>query len=359
MGKFFERIDWLVLLLISVISALGVFVLMTLDSGQAAEQTGYFLLGMVCLFLITRLDRLILRLLPPYLFPLAIIGLIGVYAFPQVRGSHRWVFFFGQQLQPSELFKPFIMLFIAWLVTVLSPRIIRNLPIHLLAFLIPFLLIFRQPDLGTAIIYFLFWTAMMLAGGLDLRLFLSGILSLILIIPWAWDHLASYQQTRIIAFINPAIDPRGAGYNALQATIAVGSGQLTGRGLGFGTQSHLRFLPEHQTDFIFASLVEEVGFVGGLLLLALYFLLLLRILIRTWSLSSDPFAFTYGIGLFMLILSQVFINVGMNIGLLPITGITLPFVSYGGSSLISLLLAFGFFWSIQSGMRADSAVEIV
>ena len=141
--------------------------------------------------------------------------------------------------------------------------------------------------------------------------------------------------------------------------IAVGSGQLIGRGLGLGTQSHLRFLPEHHTDFIFATLVEELGFIGGLLLFSAYSILLIRIISPFFrGTRQEAGVFIYSLGLFTMLLSQIFINAGMNMGLMPITGITLPFVSYGGSSILSLTIAFGFLWAIQRGQTDDSTIAI-
>jgi rod shape determining protein RodA len=164
---------------------------------------------------------------------------------------------------------------------------------------------------------------------------------------------------RITTFLNPSFDPRGAGYNAFQAMITVGSGQLFGRGLGRGTQSHLKFLPEYHTDFIFATLVEELGFFGGLGLLLLYGFFLWR-LIKPFLLVSeyDDVVFFYTIGFFFMILTQIIINTGMNMGIIPITGITLPFVSYGGSSLLSICIAIGILWSLKRSSVKTQAIAI-
>jgi rod shape determining protein RodA len=199
---------------------------------------------------------------------------------------------------------------------------------------------------------------MLIAGGLNTRFLIFSAILLMVIAPNLWQHLASYQQARILSFLNPGLDPKGAGYNAIQATIAIGSGQWFGRGLGFGTQSHLRFLPEYHTDFIFASLVEELGFVGGILLLTIYAVLLGRLINAAWQHRDSIFRFSFVFGVFAMLLSQVFINAGMNMGILPITGITLPFVSYGGSSLISVSVTFGLFWAVISGKNRDDNIAI-
>jgi rod shape determining protein RodA len=217
-------------------------------------------------------------------------------------------------------------------------------------FVIPFFLVFHQPDLGSSLVYGSFWSAMLLAAGLPVWFFASGAAIIGVLLPFIWTHLAVYQQSRVLTFLNPALDPKGAGYNALQAMIAVGSGQWFGRGLGRGTQSTLRFLPEFHTDFIFATLVEELGLLGGTLLLAGYAFLLYRIILPVIrGIVTDPRVFIYSFGLFAMLLSQIFINAGMNMGLIPITGITLPFVSYGGSSILSTAMAFGILWAIAKG----------
>lgn len=229
---------------------------------------------------------------------------------------------------------------------------------HIVLFSIPFLLVFKQPDLGSSIVYASFWLSMMLAAGLSIfSVALSGGVG-VLALPFFWSHLLPYQRQRIDTFINPSLDPSGAGYNALQAMITIGSGQWFGRGLGRGTQSHLRFLPEHHTDFIFATLIEEFGFVGGLLLLILYATLLVRIIFPLLTNVKNSGLFVYSIGFFSMLLTQIFINMAMNMGIIPITGITLPFVSYGGSSLLSFGIAFGLLWAISKEKTTDTSIAI-
>ena len=299
---------------------------------------------------IAQLDALILWWVAPFTYILANAFLVLSYLGPAIRGATRWILFFGVQLQPSELVKPLLLLAFAHYIAKYSPRKISNIPRLFILFAIPFFLVFRQPDLGSSLVYGAFWTAMMLAGGLPVWLLIAGLGLVGVLVPLLWTHLAVYQKSRITTFLDPGLDPKGAGYNALQAMIAVGSGQLFGRGLGRGTQSSLRFLPEFHTDFIFATLVEELGFVGGSLLLAGYGILLYRIitpLIR--GAVSDVRVFIFSFGLFAMLLSQIFINAGMNMGLIPITGITLPFVSYGGSSILSTAVSFGLLWAIAKG----------
>lgn len=206
--------------------------------------------------------------------------------------------------------------------------------------LIPVGLIFKQPDLGTALILIVLIGAGLLACGVSFKTI--GIFGLLLLvaIPLSIPLLKPYQLNRIHTFLNPTSDPLGKGYNSLQATIAVGSGKIFGKGLGQGTQSQLRFLPERQTDFIFASFIEELGFVGGGILLSAY-AWLARGLLKTAKYATSPMGSLVSLLTLALLLVQVIVNIGMNMGIMPITGITLPLVSAGGSSLLSLLTLLG------------------
>jgi rod shape determining protein RodA len=358
MGKNSRNFDWMILVLLILLGSFGLFLLLSTDNSLFYQQAIFLGVGIILMLLISRIHFELLWWFAPIGYVLSILLLALSYIGPNIRGATRWIIIAGVQLQPSELVKPLMILAFSWFITKFSPRKIRNLPILFVAFIIPFILVFKQPDLGSSIIYAVFFLSMLLASGLQLKIILIAIVVLTLVTPFAWQHLAQYQQTRVLTFLDPALDPKGAGYNALQASIAIGSGQLFGRGLGFGTQSHLRFLPEYHTDFIFATLIEELGFLGGLLLLLIYLILLGRLIYHTWQFRNDVFPFTYIFGVFAMLLSQIFINIGMNMGILPITGITLPFISYGGSSLISLAVAFGIFWSVISDKLKDQSIAI-
>jgi len=206
---------------------------------------------------------------------------------------------------------------------------------------IPMALVMLQPDLGSAIVLGAIWLGMALVGGIKLRhlifLFFTGLL----VAAVAWNFfLLPYQKIRITAFINPQGDIRGAGYHAQQSVIAIGSGEIFGKGIGFGTQSRLEFLPEHETDFIFAAFAEEWGFIGVLFLLLFFGIIVWRVL-RVGIYGESNFEKLYAAGLAILLLFQSAIHIGMNAGVLPITGLGMPFLSYGGSSLVSLFLALG------------------
>lgn len=214
------------------------------------------------------------------------------------------------------------------------------------AFLL-FVLVFFQPDFGSAIIIASIWLGMVLVAGISwkhlLTLFLAALIVLAAL--WHWG-LHPYQKQRVLTFLHPMADIRGTGYNAYQSTIAVGSGELFGKGIGYGTQSKLQFLPEYQTDFIFAAFAEEWGFVGVLLLLGLFTVLIMRILVIARN-AGDNFEMLFGTGLAVYFTAQFLVHVGMNMGLMPITGTTLPFMSYGGSHLLTEYAALG----ILMGMR--------
>jgi rod shape determining protein RodA len=218
--------------------------------------------------------------------------------------------------------------------------------------LIPFILVFLQPDFGSAIVIFFIWFGMALVAGISKKqLLILGVIGLV-VFSLIWSFVFKpYQKERIINFIHPLTDVRGSGYNAYQSTIAVGSGQILGKGVGFGTQSRLQFLPEYETDFIFAAFAEEWGFVGASLLLLMYGLLIWRIL-NTSLYGASNFEILFGAGVAIYFICHIIINVGMNINIMPVTGIPLPFMSYGGSHLVTEFIALGILSSMRRYRRS-------
>ncbi len=357
MGKIAGAIDWIDLVLLLVIGAFGLFILLSIDQSLFTQQLVILVLAITAGAAVSLMDTAIVLWAAPLGYMVSLLLLATSYLGPVIRGATRWMVVVGVQLQPSELVKPLLLLFFAWAMKAFPPRTAKGFLIQWALFLPPFLLVLRQPDLGTSIVYAMMWLTMMVAGGFPLRYVAVGFLVVVFLLPVGWRGLQDYQRARITTFLNPGIDPRGAGYNAIQAMIAVGSGQWFGRGLGRGTQSHLRFLPEYHTDFIFATLVEELGFFGGFMLLVAYGALLWRILrplIVGSTVSVVPFV--YSVGLLSMMLTQIVINAGMNMGLVPITGITLPLVSYGGSSLLSLSVSYGILWALRRGERSAQAI---
>ena len=357
MGKFTQTIDWVDLVLFLTVSVFGLFILLSVDQSLVLQQLGILGIAVIAGALIAIVDRAFLLWAVPFAYLCSLVLLSFSYLGPTIRGASRWIVVFGIQLQPSELVKPILLLAFAWAMKAFPPRTFKGFVIQCGIFVVPFLLVFRQPDLGTSIVYGIMWLSMMIAAGFPIRYIVIGFLGALLLFPIGWRGLHDYQRERITTFINPGEDPKGAGYNAIQSMIAVGSGQLFGRGLGRGTQSHFRFLPEYHTDFIFATLVEELGFFGGFILLLAYGALLWRIIRPLIAgVIEGVIPFVFSVGLFSMILTQIVINAGMNMGLVPITGITLPLVSYGGSSLLSLSVCFGVLWALRCN-RTPGLVE--
>jgi rod shape determining protein RodA len=278
------------------------------------------------------------------LYGIALFFLLLLFVFGNVvRGSQSWFSVGGVAFQPGDVMKLVLILILA---KYFSRRHIeiahaKHIIISGLYAFIPFAFIILQPDFGTAMIIFFIWFGMILASGISKKhLLLIGILGAsAFFLLWNFGF-TNIQKARIITFIHPLADIRGTGYNAYQSTIAVGSGELIGKGIGYGTQSRLSFLPEFETDFIFAAFAEEWGFIGVLFLLTLFSFLFYRILSNAYY-GDTNFEILYGIGLFIFFLSHFIIHIGMNIGLLPVTGLTLPFLSYGGSHLLVEFLGLG------------------
>ena len=347
MGRNTRYNDSVTVITLILLSSFGLFLLLTINKALFWQQLLFVGIGIGLFFFISRIDVVIFKWFVPFGYILGNLFLLSSYIGPAIRGAKRWIVIGGSQIQPSELVKPLMLFIFSYLITKYPPKHARAILFHVVLFIIPFFIIFRQPDLGTSLVYAAMWLAMMVMGGLPLPIVFGSFGIGIVGLPLLWRLLAEYQRSRIYTFINPLSDPKGAGYNAIQAMIAVGSGEFFGRGLGLGTQSHLRFLPEYFTDFMFATLVEELGFIGGALLLGLYGVLLWRLLYpMIHGKISGRLPVIYTVGLFMMLLTQIVVNCGMNMGILPVTGITLPLVSYGGSSLLSIAISFGILWAI-------------
>jgi len=345
---FLKKFDYFLFLSMVLLLTLGLIVILSTNREVFGRQLIFTILGLSVYFGVALLDYRLLRR-ASVVFYLGFLGLLVLVLFSGAvsRGAVRWLEFKVGQFQPSEFFKLALILFLAFL---LEPRMGSHLPLRVvlasgLLTLIPAVLVYLQPDLGTAAILLLIFLGMIVAAGLrPLHLFLLAGAGLVAIFP-LWSLLKDYQRQRILHFLNPTLDPLGGGYNVLQSVIAVGSGQFWGRGFGRGTQSHLKFLPEYYTDFVFASLSEEWGFVGSVLLILFFALLLLRILVIARE-ARDGFGSLLAIGVFSFLLPQMFVNVAMNLGIMPITGIPLPLVSYGGSSLLTTMIALGLVQSV-------------
>lgn len=328
------------------LSSLSLSIIGSTNPALFVNQFIFFVIGIALYFIFSQLDYRIYTRLTIVLYVVSFLLLFITFWGPTVRGATRWIDVFGFRLQSSEIIKPFIFVLLSHFLSSHPVKQIKNLFFSLLIFTPIFLMIFKQPDLGNALVYSGIFIFILLNAGLPLIYFITASVISALLIPTLWSILHDYQKARITSFLNPNIDPKGTGYNALQAIIAIGAGGLWGLGLGRGTQSHLQFLPEFHTDFIFASLVEEFGFLGGIIVLVFYTLLLLKIINIAFH-TEDLFGRLICIAVFSQILIQLFINIGMNVGILPITGITLPLVSYGGSSIMGIFISLGMVQSIS------------
>jgi len=286
---------------------------------------------------------------PLYAAGLVLLG-ISLLSGTGSGGVARWVTvpFIGLQFQFSELAKILVIVALARFLALREDKL--NSPLTLLGagllVLPPLVLVAIQPDLGTALVFGAIFIGMLFMSGMRLRWIFLVVAAVFAALPVVWTVLRDYQQARLLSFLDPSADPLGSGWQVLQSQIAVGAGGLLGRGLTNGTQNALGFLPAQPTDFAFAIWAEEFGFVGSLLILGLFTVLLWRILLSGWR-SPDRFGLLIAAGLASMLLFQLLVNVGMVVGIMPITGIPLPFISYGGASLITVALGMGILQSVN------------
>ncbi|MDX1902407.1 MAG: rod shape-determining protein RodA [Gammaproteobacteria bacterium] len=267
------------------------------------------------------------------------------------KGADRWLNLGLLRFQPSELLKLALPMFLAWYYhRIHLPISLRALIISALIILIPTLLTAKQPDLGTAIMEMIAGCSVLLLAGMSSSLIITLLSTALLALPMVWYVMHDYQKQRILTFLNPERDPLGAGYHIIQSKIAIGSGGLFGKGWLNGTQSHLHFLPEHSTDFIFAVCGEEFGLAGSIILICLFMLIVWRGLYIAIH-AQDTFSRLLAGSIALTFFVSFFINIGMVIGILPVVGLPLPLISYGGSSLVTLMAGFGILMSIQTHRR--------
>ncbi|MDD5626631.1 MAG: rod shape-determining protein RodA [Patescibacteria group bacterium] len=359
--QFFKYFDWRLFIPLFLLISIGVVVIYsaTWEEGGAnlAKIKVQIIAAGIGFFLLIGLSLIDYRFLKNYRFIVYILMLLLLIAVlfwgSTIRGSRSWFSLGPFRFQPSEMAKIFLIITLASFFADHQEHISRLKVLLISGFLtaLPVSLIILEHDLGAAVILLVVWVGMLIVAGLKLKHILITLSVFILVSLVAWLFLlVPYQKSRIIAFFNPHADPLGVNYNLIQSMIAVGSGGIWGKGLGHGSQSQLKFLPEPHTDFIFAVTAEEFGFFGGFVVLVLFALLILRIL-KVGRLSLDKFGVFLASGVAILILSQVMINIGMNIGLVPVAGIALPLISYGGSALISFLISLGLIESIYMNYR--------
>ena len=367
-ASFVRRLDWILIGSVAVLVGYGLWAIAGITRHDVAGNQGYYLTRQSVYVVIGVLGLLVGTLIDPDLYRtrwrLIFGGTCGMIALVllagPIRGSRRWLDLGFFRFQPSEFGKVLFVLALAGFLAERSRRLneIRTTLTMLGLAAIPIFLVFLQPDFGSALVYCAAVGAVLFVAGTPwthIAAIAAGAVALAVLVLGALPAagvpiLKDYQQQRLTSFLNPSHDPGGTTYNITQSKNAIGAGQLRGRGVDNATQTTLNFLPEHHTDFVFASLAEERGFLGASLLLMLYLLVVWRGL-RIVTLARDPFSAIVAGGLVFALLFQIFVNVGMTMAIAPITGIPLPFVSVGGSSMIANLIAIGILLSIHVRAR--------
>ncbi|MPY76555.1 MAG: rod shape-determining protein RodA [Alphaproteobacteria bacterium] len=343
------QINWSLIFLITVIGGVGIAMLYSAGGGAmdpwASKQLGRFALGLIGMFIVAVIDIRIWLRYAYVIFGISVAMLIAVDVIGHIgMGAQRWLRFGPLSVQPSEVMKMALVLALARYFHRVNIEDIGR-PVFLIAplamVLAPVALVMKQPDLGTAVMLMAGGGAIFFLAGVRLWKFAVVIVVGLACIPIGWNFMHDYQRQRVLTFINPETDPLGAGYHILQSQIAFGSGSVFGKGYLQGTQSHLNFLPERHTDFIFTMLAEEFGLVGGLMVLLLFALLMvygLAVSVR----CRNHFGRLLSMGVTVTILLYVFINTAMVMGLIPVVGVPLPLISYGGTAMLTVLGGCGF-----------------
>lgn len=350
--------DWGLLVLTLAIGTAGLVVLYSAVSAGAVEpdmrlfkrQLIWFCGGLVVMIVCFVFDYKQFERFANAIYLASVSSLVAVLFFGKyIAGSRRWLPLGPFSLQPSEMAKVAVIIVLArYYAKLISTEGLglRDLMMPVMLTVVPFALIVRQPDLGTAMVIALIAGAMTLFVKIERRTLGWLVATFTLMVPLVWFFLRGYQKQRILTFLNPDRDPLGAGYHIIQSKIAIGSGMLTGKGFLKGTQNALSFLPEQHTDFIFSVLAEEWGLLGSLTVIILF------LIIIAWGLNiagrcRDPFGTILSVGVTAMLAWQVLINIGMVMGLMPVVGVTLPFISYGGSSIITMMMGIGLLMNVS------------
>ena len=360
-GKF-RGIQWGLLLLLGLIAAIGFAMLYSAANGEfqpwASRQMIRFGVVLLAVLAVALIDVKYWFRAAYWIYAAALLlvvavdlrGIIGM-------GAQRWIAVGSFQLQPSEVMKIALVLALARYFHCLPPENIgrlRYLVIPALMLAVPVLLVLKQPDLGTAMMLLAAGGALLFLAGVPVWIFALAAAGALVAAPLAWSMLRGYQKSRLLTFLDPERDPLGAGYHILQSKIALGSGGLFGKGFLQGTQSHLSFLPEKQTDFIFTMIAEEFGLIGGVVLLALY----LAVIVYAFAIalrSRSRFGRLLGLGIATNFFLYAFINTAMVTGLIPVVGVPLPLISYGGTAMIAVLIGFGMVMNV--GIHRDVRIN--
>lgn len=348
---YLKKFDWILFSAVILLLCFGLAELYSIALSQDhfdilnfKKQVLFSIVGVLMLFFLAFFDYYNLRSFNNFIYLIGLVLLVSVLLFgSSIRGTKGWFDLGFINIQPVEFVKIIVIIFLARYFASVSVKYnpIKHIVISGLGTFVFVALVLKQPDFGSALILFLAWLTMVAFAGFNKKYILMIVVAFAVCFTVFWFFVfKDYQKERIMTFVNPSANSLGQGYNVTQAMIAVGSGRLTGRGIGFGSQSQLKFLPEAQTDFIFAVISEELGFLGVFLVVAFFVVIIYRIL-KAAKKANNDFAVYLLLGSGALIFIEMFINIGMNIGIMPVVGLPLPFVSYGGSSLLSLLILVG------------------
>jgi len=356
LSDIWKNIDWILFLSVLPLIVAGLLT-MNSFSGQNyffLRQLIWTVVSLAVFFLVSMVDWRFLRRsdVATAIYGIGLILLLVVFFAGKVKGSKSWLSFGALAFEPSSFMEIALIILLAKYFSRRHIEIanIKHIFLSGLYTLIPFALVLIQPNFGSALIIFLIWLGMILVSGVSKKHLLVLVLTLAVAFSGFWLFVAKpYQKARIMTFIHPLADIRGAGYNAFQSQVAVGAGQVVGKGIGYGTQSRLAFLPEYQTDFMFAAFSEEWGFIGVLIIFLLFGLVLWRIM-HYAKRGASNFETLFAMGVAILFMSYLVVHIGMNIGLMPVTGLPLPFMSYGGSHLLTEFVLLG----IIMGMKRYS-----
>ena len=353
-----KKLDWVLSSAALILTFIGLSSLYDYSGGEVSfnfkKQVVFIFVGFILMIILSFFDWRSLKESSSFiliLYSLGIILLIGLFFFaPEMREVRRWYVIGPLSFDPVEFFKIVLIILMA---KFFSKRHVEMYKFSHILFsgiyvLIPSVIVFFQPDMGSAIALILLWLGILILSGIKIKHFFILLLIGIIILSLSWVYLLKdYQKTRITGFLEPHVDLQGINWSPEQAKIAVGSGGILGRGLGQGSQTRYGFLPERHTDFIFSAIAEEAGLMGVFILLFLFLIIIFRVL-KIALASSDNFSRLFCSGFVVMIISQIFINIGMNLGILPVVGISLPLISYGGSSMIFTFIGLGIIQSIKA-----------
>jgi len=360
--RLIKNFDWVMLSVTVLITLIGIMTIYSATRPLSTEghpvfylkQTSWLIIGIIALFFIVSFDYMWLSRFSLPLYIIGIVLLIAVFIFGRTgMGAQRWLSLCHISFQPSEFFKLFYIIMLSQQLSITKVPISTAslFRVFFLIVFLPFILLIKQPDLGTALIILTIFISLVFIRGLYKKVTILFVIISLISLPFLgnifWGGLKDYQKSRLVAFIEPEVDPTGIGYHLNQSKITVGSGKFLGKGYMQGTQGPFRFLPEKHTDFIFAVFAEEWGFIGTLSLLFLYLILILKGL-DTARKAKDDFGRLLALGITFMFLIYSFINIGMTLGIMPVVGIPLPFMSYGGTALLSNLIATGILINIRT-----------